>query len=77
MDELKNMSFETALRELETIVRRMENGESPLEQSIQDYAKGMALKAYCESKLAEARMKVEKVVQGEAGQKTLAPFDSE
>ncbi|MBM3618011.1 MAG: exodeoxyribonuclease VII small subunit [Alphaproteobacteria bacterium] len=75
--EIKALSFEVALRELEGIVRRMESGESELEQSITDYARGMALKAHCEAKLTDARMKVEKVVQGEAGSKTTAPFDPE
>jgi exodeoxyribonuclease VII small subunit len=75
--EINALSFEAALRELETIVRRMESGESLLEQSINDYARGMALKAHCEAKLNDARMQVEKVVQGEAGQKTTVPFDPE
>lgn len=73
--DINALSFEAALRELEGIVRRMETGESELEQSIGDYARGMALKAHCEAKLADARLKVEKVVQGEGGGKTTAPFD--
>lgn len=75
-EDVKALSFETALRELEGIVRRMETGEGELEQSIGDYARGMALKAHCETKLADARMKVEKVVQGEGGATTTS-FDPE
>lgn len=76
-EDIKVLSFEAALRELEGIVRRMESGESELDQSINDYTRGIALKSHCEQKLSDARMKVEKVVQGEAGQKTTVPFDPE
>lgn len=75
-EDVKALSFEAALRELEGIVRRMETGEGELEQSINDYARGMALKAHCDAKLADAKMKVEKVVQGASGA-TTAPFDLE
>lgn len=74
--DIQALSFEAALRELEGIVRRMETGESELDQSITDYERGMALKSHCEAKLADARMKVEKVVQGETGLKTV-PFEGE
>ena len=69
------LSFEDALRELEGIVKRMETGEAELEHAITDYARGMALKGHCEKKLADARMKVEKVVQGEGGAKNTESFD--
>lgn len=74
--DMTNLSFETALRELETIVRRLETGEGELENAIADYERGMALKTHCERKLADARMKVEKIVQGEGGAST-APFNPE
>jgi exodeoxyribonuclease VII small subunit len=69
------LSFEAALRELEGIVKRMETGEAELEQAITDYARGMALKGHCEKKLADARMKVEKIVEGEGGAKVTEAFD--
>lgn len=69
------LSFEDALRELEGIVKRMETGEAELEHAITDYAHGMALKSHCEKKLADARMKVEKIVQGEGGVKNTESFD--
>jgi exodeoxyribonuclease VII small subunit len=70
--DVKALSFEAALRELEGIVKRMETGEAELESAIGDYARGMALKTHCEQKLADARMKVEKIVQGEGGATTAA-----
>ena len=64
---LKSLSFEAALKELETIVRKLETGESDLEQAITDYTRGTALKVHCERKLKDARLKVEKIVQGAGG----------
>ncbi len=58
---IQDMSFETALEELETIVRSLETGQAPLEQSISSYERGVALKKHCETKLREAREKVEKL----------------
>ena len=75
--DITALSFEAALRELEGIVKRMETGEAELEQAIADYARGMALKGHCERKLAHARMKVEKIVQGEEGKAATVPFDPE
>jgi exodeoxyribonuclease VII small subunit len=73
--DITALSFEDALRELEGIVKRMETGEAALESAITDYARGMALKGHCEKKLADARMKVEKVVEGEGGAKNTESFD--
>ena len=67
--DIAALSFEQALAELEAIVRALESGQAPLEQSIQSYERGAALKAHCEAKLAAARLRVEKIVlsaQGEA-----------
>lgn len=73
--DVATLSFEDALRELEGIVKRMETGEAALENAITDYARGMELKKHCEQKLADARMKVEKVVEGEGGAKNTESFD--
>ena len=65
--DISGLSFEAALGELEGIVKRLEQGEGELDKAIGDYERGMALKAHCEAKLADARMKVEKVVQKAGG----------
>ncbi|MBK7361782.1 MAG: exodeoxyribonuclease VII small subunit [Micavibrio sp.] len=57
---LEKMSFEEALDELETIVRDLETGKAPLEKSISSYERGIALKQHCETKLRDARAKIEK-----------------
>ena len=72
---LSDLSFEQALAELETIVRALESGQSPLEQSIAQYERGAALKAHCESKLAAARLRVEKIVIGNGGEPSVAPAE--
>ena len=71
--DIQVLSFEAALRELEKIVKRMETGEGELEHAITDYERGMALKNHCDKKLADARMKVEKVVQGGAAVQDFNP----
>ena len=60
-DDIKEMSFEAALRELETIVGKLESGQAPLAESIAIYERGEALKAHCESLLKAAEMRIEKI----------------
>jgi exodeoxyribonuclease VII small subunit len=60
-DDIRTMTFETALKELETIVGRLEKGETPLAESISIYERGEALKARCEALLREAEMRIEKI----------------
>ncbi|HHI92279.1 MAG TPA: exodeoxyribonuclease VII small subunit [Gammaproteobacteria bacterium] len=55
----KTPDFETALKELETLVERMENGESSLEDSLKDFERGIELTRSCQTALAEAEQKVE------------------
>ena len=55
------MPFEKALAELEQIVRSLEAGNVPLEESITIYARGEALKAHCDKLLKVAEAKVEKI----------------
>ncbi|MGA7713846.1 MAG: exodeoxyribonuclease VII small subunit [Rhizomicrobium sp.] len=62
------LSFETALKELEGIVSRLEQGQVDLEDSIALYERGQALKAHCERKLKAAESRLEKIVQGSGGQ---------
>ena len=62
-----DMSFEAALKELEAIVTRLEQGEVDLEDSIALYERGQALKTHCEAKLKAAEGRLEKIVQGAGG----------
>ena len=64
------LSFEGALKELEAIVSRLEQGEVDLEDSIALYERGQALKAHCEAKLKSAEGRLEKIVMGANGPET-------
>ena len=68
------LSFEAALRELEAIVARLEQGQVDLEDSIALYERGQALKAHCESKLKVAESRLEKIVQS-GGKLASEPVD--
>jgi len=74
--DLTQLSFEAALKQLETIVHRLESGEASLEDSIGLYTQGQALKAHCEKKLADATARIEAIQQNDAGDAVgTRPFD--
>lgn len=75
-DELKQLSFEAALKALEAIVHRLESGDASLEDSIGLYTEGQALKAHCETKLKDATARIEAIQANDAGEATgTRPFD--
>ncbi|WP_342642975.1 exodeoxyribonuclease VII small subunit [Rhodoligotrophos ferricapiens] len=55
------LSFEAALKELESIVDRLESGRVDLEESIAIYTRGDALKKHCEALLKSAEARIEKI----------------
>ena len=60
-------SFEKAVAELEAIVARLERGDVALEESISIYERGEALKRHCETLLAAAENRIEKIRLDRAG----------
>jgi exodeoxyribonuclease VII small subunit len=73
---VEEMSFETAMAELEKVVGQLERGDVALEESISLYERGAALKKRCEAKLNEAQEKVAAITLDADGQpKGTAPFD--
>ncbi len=48
---MEEMSFEEALAKIEIIIKDMENGRLPLEQSIEKYKEGVKLVSFCQAKL--------------------------
>lgn len=68
MSDLSTLSFEEAMKKLETVVRDLESGNVELEKSIALYEEGARLKAHCEKKLKEAEEKVAKITLGADGQ---------
>ena len=68
--DVKKMPFERAIEELESIVKRLEEGKVPLEESVAIYERGEALKARCEELLRQAEARVEKITLGADGKPT-------
>ena len=66
-DPIAEMSFEQALRALEDVVRRLEGGEVPLEESITLYERGEQLRRHCQARLDAAQTRIEKIVAGPDG----------
>ena len=64
---IAEMSFEQALRALEDVVRRLEGGEVPLEESITLYERGEQLRRHCQARLDSAQARIEKIVAGPDG----------
>ncbi|AGH97543.1 exodeoxyribonuclease VII small subunit [Micavibrio aeruginosavorus] len=75
MTSVESLSFEEALSALEGIVRDLETGKAPLEDSIAAYERGVALKQHCEKKLREAQSKIEKITLGADGKPAASAHD--
>lgn len=73
-ENIANLSFEAALKELEDITRRLEAGDTSLEDSIGLYERGAQLKAHCEEKLKAAQMRVDQIVESQNGV-SIEPFE--
>jgi exodeoxyribonuclease VII small subunit len=72
----EDLSFEDALKRLEEIVRTLERGEAPLDQSIELYQEGDKLKRHCEARLKAAQARIEQIAFGSDGKPAGAtPFD--
>ena len=68
--DVKKLTFEKALAELEQIVQRLERGDVPLEESVAIYERGEALKRRCEELLRQAEARVDKITTDANGQVT-------
>ncbi|MEO1920617.1 MAG: exodeoxyribonuclease VII small subunit [Sphingomonadales bacterium CG12_big_fil_rev_8_21_14_0_65_65_10] len=76
--DIAEMSFEDALRALEDVMRKLEGGEVPLDQSIDLYERGEALRAHCQKRLDAAQARIEKIVTDSEGRATgTVPLDPE
>ena len=68
--DVKKLTFERAIEELESIVKRLEEGKVPLEESVTIYERGEALKNHCGALLKAAEDKVEKIRLSRDGKPT-------
>jgi exodeoxyribonuclease VII small subunit len=74
--DVQKLSFEKAIEELETIVKRLEEGKVPLEESVAIYERGEALKQRCDELLKQAEARVEKITLDASGKpKGSEPLD--
>ena len=73
--DIAKLGFEEALKQLEAIVHDLEGGKGKLEDAIKSYERGALLKQHCERKLAEAQMKIDKIVLGADGGVKTEPAD--
>ena len=75
--DISDLTFEDALRALEDVVRRLESGEVPLDESIDLYERGEQLRQHCQARLDAAQARIEKIVAGPDGKPAgTAPFDA-
>lgn len=72
----EELDFEAAIKELETLVERMEQGDQSLEQSLKDFERGVELTRTCQKALKQAEQKVQLLLE-QSGQAELTPFDDE
>jgi exodeoxyribonuclease VII small subunit len=76
--DIGQLPFERAIEELESIVKRLEDGKVPLEESVAIYERGEALKRRCEDLLRLAEARVQKITLDAAGNPTdTEPLDVE
>ena len=76
--DVKKLSFERAIEELESIVKRLEDGKVPLEESVAIYERGELLKRRCDELLRQAEARVEKITLNADGSPTgTVPLDVE
>lgn len=77
INDVSQICFEDALAELESIVRRLEEGAGKLEEAILAYERGIALQRHCDAKLQEAQSRVDRIVLGRNGAVTSEPISFE
>jgi exodeoxyribonuclease VII small subunit len=64
-NDIDKMSFEEAIKELTDIVGKIERGQIPLQDSLEQYEKGMALIKHCKGILEKAEKRIEKISEQE------------
>ena len=77
-EPIEQLSFEAALKRLEEIVRTLETGQAPLDESIALYAEGDRLKRQCEVRLSAAQARIDAITLGPDRARTgTRPFDGD
>jgi len=76
-DEIGKLTFEQAIQQLKGIVDKIEQGEIPLQDSLEQYEKGMALIKHCRDILQKAEKRIEKISKEEPPEPPQTPEDPE
>tara|TARA_B100000686_G_C16682465_1_gene912732 strand:- start:574 stop:834 length:261 start_codon:yes stop_codon:yes gene_type:complete len=74
--DIRKLSFEEALAQLEEIVRDLESGDNELDSAIESYSRGVQLQRHCEERLKNAQEKIEKIALKADAEITSEPLDN-
>ncbi|HXI61870.1 MAG TPA: exodeoxyribonuclease VII small subunit [Pyrinomonadaceae bacterium] len=77
MSTTKTKTFESSLEELERIVRELEQGELPLERSLELFEDGVKLSRECQDRLNQAERRIEILMRDNQGRPAVRPFEPE
>ena len=69
--------FETALKRLEEIIKKLESGDLPLDSALELFEEGIQLSRFCHAKLGQAERRVEILLKNSSGQARAVPFENE
>ena len=69
--------FETALKRLEEIVKKLESGDMSLDSSLELFEEGIKLSRFCHTKLGQAERRVEILLKNSSGPTRAVPFETE
>lgn len=75
MKNSNSQNFETSLEELERIVRELERGDLPLENSLELFEQGVKLSRACHERLSEAERRIEILTRDSQGRATVSAFE--
>jgi exodeoxyribonuclease VII small subunit len=73
----KTKTFESSLEQLELIVRELEQGELPLERSLELFEQGVKLSRECQERLNQAERRIEILMRDNQGRPATRPFEPE
>ena len=71
------LDFESSLKRLEEIVKKLESGELSLDSALELFEEGIKLSRFCHTKLEQAERRVEILLKNGSGQARAVPFESE
>ncbi len=74
-NEQQSKTFEASLEALEQIVRELEQGDLPLEQSLVLFEQGIRLSRECQERLSQAERRIEVLLRDNQGRPVVTPFE--